>query len=287
MGITIGSGITIGGGVGFDTPVVGSSFGSLSFSRSGQTDLQVLYSSNQSHPPPPARQDTYTGDITIEMWIKPTATNTGGVLWYVPTGWANNSGVISYNAFQLSIDGAGLMTLNNVSYSFSGSDLVPGNGRYNITGYATIDAWNHVCVSVVSGRVKLYINGAYKGSGYTDEWTTYDPITNNSIFNYSENDYVYMPTFFIGKPVVTQNTGAHYDGLITNFRVSNRDIYTLASNPATFTVPSTKLTATSGVTLILMTMSTSATAFDETSGNAGGTTVIEYNPPTWLSVTPF
>jgi hypothetical protein len=283
MGITIGPGITIGGGVGFSIPASGSSRGALSFSRSGQTDLQVLYSSNQSHPAPPARQDTYTGDITIEMWIKPTATNTGGVLWWVPTGWANNNGVISYNAFQLSIDGAGLMTLNNVSYS----DGTPGNGRYNIMGYATVNAWNHVCVSVVSGRVKLYINGALKGSGYTDEWTTTDPSTGNSIFNYSEDDYVYMPSFFIGKPVVTENTGAYYDGLITNFRVSNSDIYSLASTPSTFTVPSTVLTATSGVSLILMTMSSSATALDETSGNAGGTTVIEYNPPTWVSTTPF
>jgi hypothetical protein len=95
-----------------------------------------------------------------------------------------------------------------------------------------------------------------------------------------------MPSFFIGRPIDGNNTTAYYDGLITNFRMSNADIYNLASNPATMTVPSAQLTPTSGVSLALMTMETSNGAFDETSGNAGGDIVIEFNPPTWVMSTP-
>jgi hypothetical protein len=273
MSIIIGGGITIGGGINIDTTggggFSGSSRGALSFSRSGQTDLEVLYSSNQSHPPPPARQDTYTGDITIEMWIKPTSNNTDGSLWWFPTGWANNSGVTTYNSFQCIINGS-TIRLENLPYTITGGNAsAPGTSIFTtISGSINPNTWNYVCVSVVSGIVKLYVNGSLVGHS-------------------TASTYTYMPSFFIGRPIDGNNTTAYYDGLITNFRMSNADIYNLASNPATMTVPSAQLTPTSGVSLALMTMSSSATAFNETSGNAGGTTVIEYNPPTWVSTTPF
>jgi prepilin-type N-terminal cleavage/methylation domain-containing protein len=106
------------------------------------------------------------GDITFSIWIKPSASETSGALLFSKP-WNGNGQynyTISYNSnrtISVGLEGA-------TSYSLGTTNVV-ADGK-----------WSHVAVVADSSRnVKIYVDGALKGSG-THSIVNWTPSTGDS-----------------------------------------------------------------------------------------------------------
>ena len=115
-----------------------------------------------------------------------------------------------------------------------------GLSSVRITGTTTVTTgvWYHVALVRSAGVSKLYVNGVQEGSSYS-----------------------FAGTIGTGNPyyIAQYNNASRLTGSISNFRVTNTAVYT-----ATFTPPTSTLTAISGTQLLVATTST----FIDSSPNA-------------------
>ena len=161
--------------------------------------------------------------------------------------WFNpNNGGGSFLAWNT---GAGLFTADYTG----GSIVISPPGGQTMSAALNSGAWNYVCFGVYNGIGRLYVNGTLQG-GSGDSVYTWD----NSL------------------EIGLNSTGPTWlDGYLTNYRISNQDIYNLEGGPPTMPVPTAPLTATTNVTLLLLAVASAGTAFDDTSGY--NDTVTNYN----------
>jgi hypothetical protein len=115
------------------------------------------------------------GDFTLELWMYPNATYSGGYAGIVDS--------------RTSADGAGLIyfgytgTANQIGWKDNNTNVV--------TGTVTQSAWNHVAVVRSNGTMKLYINGSSVSTGANS--TNYSvPFTyiGSSFDSYAFNGYI-------------------------------------------------------------------------------------------------
>ena len=122
----------------------------------------------------------------------------------------------------------------------------------------SLNTWNHIAISRNSNTLKIYINGVQGYSG-TDSTNL---TANNALF--------------VGAQHVPNS---YFAGYISNVRiVKGTGLY-----PSAFTPSTTPLTAVSGTSLLLSTVS--ASQFADSSGNNAIFTAT--NSPTWNQLSPF
>ena len=162
--------------------------------------------------------------------------------WFNPSGAAGGS-LLEWNT------NAGLFTV-----AFDGTNItVAPPGGSSMTAALNAGQWNYVCFGVYNGTGRLYVNGTNQG-GSGDAIYTWDNTLDLGL----------------------STTGPSWlNGYLTNYRISNQDIYSLEGGPGTMPVPTAPLTATTNVTLLLLAVSGAGTAFDDTSGY--NDTVTNYN----------
>jgi hypothetical protein len=148
-----------------------------------------------------------TGDFTVEMFVNTSNLTTGG---FVSHGPAATSG---YWAFELQ----------------TGSFYWQASGVANIlvvsaSSYLSNSVWTHLCVSRVSGTLRMFANGTQIGSA-----------TDNT--NYS------------GSSSGSLSIGRSYNNLYTTGYISNLRIVK-GTGVTTVTVPTAPLTAISGTSIL-------------------------------------
>ena len=138
----------------------------------------------------------------------------------------------------------------NTNAGYFTADIVAGLLTVTPPGYSPMSAalntgsWNYVCFGIYNGTGRLYVNGVLQGGSGAASFTW-----DNSL------------------EIGLNSTGPTWlDGYLTNYRISNSDIYNLEAGPGTMPVPTAPLTATSGITLLLLAVASAGTAFDDTSG---------------------
>ncbi len=245
MAIVIENGIDIGPGIEIGGSSPAATTGSISFNGVNQ----YLSGTGNSGL-------TLDGVFTIEMWFK------GGTQPNVfPTLIAQN-GPWNGNATQLYIcvshaGAANVIALYNSQLN-GGAPFIVG------TTVVTDNVWHQVVLVRSSGVIKLYVDGVLNGS-YTSSFTV----------NYSNFSIGSNPS---DGGASTQQLA--YQGSISNVRiVKGTAVYT-----APFTPPTAPLTAITGTQLLLL-MSTSGTAYTDSSANA--ITVTATGTPSWSALNPF
>jgi hypothetical protein len=197
----------------------------------------------------------YTGNTTFEMWVKPTGASTSPI-WWMPVDYVGPS---NYNKLQWYLTGS-TITAQNIPKAGGASTFTPISTTLNL------DAWNYVCFAVVSGVAILYVNGARIGSS-------------------SASNYTYqLDAWYVGYDTLPI-PDEFFTGQLTNIRLSNSDIYSLAALPATMTVPTSQLTV-QGSTLILYTMSNPAADITNETDSTGNASTNAGAPPTWVATDP-
>jgi len=140
----------------------------------------------------------------------------------------------------------------NTNAGYFTADIVAGTLTVTPPGSAPMSvalntgSWNYVCFGIYNGTGRLYLNGALEGGSGAASFT-WDPSLTIGVDNTA------VPIGWL-------------NGYLTNYRISNQDIYSLEGGPSTMPVPTAPLTATNGVTLLLLAVSSAGTAFDDTSG---------------------
>jgi hypothetical protein len=163
--------------------------------------------------------------------------------WFNPTGPSGAGSLLQWNT------NLGLLT---ASFN-SGLLTVTPPGAAPMSATLSTGSWNYVCFGIYNGTGRLYVNGVVQGGSGASSFT-------------------WDAELEIG----LNSTGPSWlDGYLTNYRISNQDIYNLEGGPGTMPVPTAPLTATSGVTLLLLAVASAGTAFDDTSGY--NDTVTNYN----------
>lgn len=123
----------------------------------------------------------------------------------------------------------------------------------------TPNVWTYICLGNFNGVAQLTVNGVNRGSSNTA--------------NYTWNTG--MAVGYDGYP---------FDGLITDFRISNADVNGIGSGGGC-SIPTQPLTATPGTTILLLSAATPATVTADTSGNNAH---VDPNAlPTWSPLTPY
>jgi hypothetical protein len=203
---------------------------------------------------------TSIGALFFDSAVNPALGITNGPLgrtgtvniefWVNPNGGSNGS-LLEWNT------NAGLFTAG-----YTGSNLtVSPPGGSSMTAALNAGQWNYVCFGVYNGTGRLYVNGTNQGG------------SGDAIYTWDNN-------LLIG---INTSGSNYFDGYLTNYRISNQDIYSLEAGPSTMPVPTAPLTATSNVTLLLLAVSGAGTAFDDTSGY--NDTVVNSNV-TYATVSP-
>jgi hypothetical protein len=222
---------------------IATTMGALSFNAAQQNSIQCGFVV-----PPDGQTDQYTGNITIETWIKPTG-NSNSSVWNFQTDEDQyEPSNFRYGSFQLLLNGSAL-TVQNLLFDTKVSQSQPsGTGFTPITATVNLNAWNHVCVGVINGVVLLYVNGSLAGTA-------------------TAHTYTWDANLTLGATVYTFDNPVYYDGLITEFRISNTDVYNIGSAPATMSVPKAQLVNVHDVTMMSLTMI--GTTISSTSGIGG------------------
>jgi hypothetical protein len=179
-----------------------------------------------------------TGDFTVEMFVNTSNLTTGG---FVSHGPAATSG---YWAFELQ----------------TGSFYWQASGVANIlvvsaSSYLSNSVWTHLCVSRVSGTIRMFANGTQIGSA-----------TDNT--NYS------------GSSSGSLSIGRSYNNLYTTGYISNLRIVK-GTGVTTVTVPTAPLTAISGTSILTC----QSNRFVDNSSNAFALTLS--GSPSVQSFSPF
>jgi hypothetical protein len=190
-----------------------------------------------------------TGDFTVEAWVY---TNT-------------LSGERGF--FQISEVAGGFNTTYNAGMiiTIGSSPTINANvGNTNITSGATTIAantWYHIAVTRASNSVRLFINGALVGGPTTV--TANLTGTNAVVGGYFNNNFL-------------------WNGNVSNLRVvKGTAVYTSAFTPST-----TPLTAISGTSLLMNTVS-GAQLVDGSSNSITLTPISGSTAPTWNALSPF
>lgn len=186
-----------------------------------------------------------TGDFTVECFVYPGSQ---------PGGTATFIGGEAAGAFMLSFEGAGTPTSLAVN--------AYGTGPFFSQSYAfSQNVWYHIACTRNGTSVRVYVNGTQLGS-----------TTTNST-NFSAG------TRSIGE--ISGGTAQRYAGNVSNVRiVKGTALYT----GSTLTVPTAPLTAVSGTSLLLNTVSGAYTADSSTNSLVVSTL---YGTPTWTATSPF
>jgi hypothetical protein len=187
-----------------------------------------------------------TGDFTVECFVYPGSQASGNST--VIGGEANG-------AFQLTLT-SGTGTPTGVAIN------AYGTSPFFSQSYAfSQNVWYHIACTRNGTSVRVYVNGVQLGSTTSD--TT----------NYSAG------TRSIGE--IAGGTAQRYAGNVSNVRiVKGTALYT----GSTLTVPTAPLTAVSGTTLLLNTVSGAYTADSSTNSLVVSTA---YNSPAWNQLSPF
>ena len=183
-----------------------------------------------------------TGPYTVDMWVKLTSAPSSNGLFF-----SASSGLGMY--------------INSSLNQFTLMKWGDGTGVNNFYSSISINTWYHLAISRNgSGSTQLWINGAKAGAS---------PVTDS-------NNYIHGPSAIFGT-----GAGGKLQGLMSNFRMTNTNIYDPSSS--TITVPTSPLTAVTGTTLLLGTALNDP--FADTSGNAR--TITQSGSPTSTSSNPF
>lgn len=200
-----------------------------------------------------------TGNFTIEAWFR--ATTFTGFPTIIDFRPASTNGV--YPAIYIDTSG-------NIIYQVSAASQITKSG-------ITLNTWFHVAVVKASNVTKMYINGVYTGTSYTDN--------NNYLVGASRP--------LIGQAAFALNSG--FPGNITNLRI----VKGIAVYTSDFTVSAVPLGATQSAnqygnpsaaitgteTSLLMKASTSGTLTTDSSTN--NFSVSNVGTVTWSSLSPF
>lgn len=186
-----------------------------------------------------------TGDFTIEGWFYVTSLASGIIAWDFRTAGTNGA----YGALELSANGQ-VQYYANSAYQISSS-----------VGLNTINTWAHIVVARSGTVTKLFFNGTQAGSSYTD----------------TTNYLVGVSSPYIGSG---SSPSAYLPGYISNFRVvKGTAVYT-----SNFTPPTAPLTAISGTSLLLNSVSGAYLADGSTNSFAPAATA---GTVAWNSASPF
>jgi len=170
--------------------------------------------------------------------------------WMRPNVFVDPLGVFSWYA-----EGVGQMVIN-----YAGGSLTvttPANGQIS---YAVApNVWTYICTGNFNGVTRLTVNGVNRGSSNTA-------------------NYTWSTGLSVGYD------GYPFDGLITDFRISNADVNGIGSGGGC-SIPTQPLTATPGTTILLLSAATPATVNTDTSGN--NAFVSPNALPTWSPLTPY
>ena len=148
-------------------------------------------------------QNLSTGNFTIEAWVYLTATGTNGHIFSFGTDTSNR-----YLVFISATNKFNIGTVNGGTYTLNDSTVTP-----------SVSTWYHVAFVRNSGTSYLYVNGNQVGSNSTSI---------NSGTNWA-----------IGFMQFGSASADHWNGYISNFRVTNIAVYT-----GNFTPPTSHLTTT-------------------------------------------
>ena len=148
-------------------------------------------------------QNLSTGSFTIEAWVYLTATGTAGHIFNFGTDTNNR-----YLVYISPTNKFNIGTVNGGTYTLNDSTVTP-----------SVSTWYHVAFVRNSGTSYLYVNGNQVGSNSTSI---------NSGTNWA-----------IGFMQFGSASADHWNGYISNFRVTNIAVYT-----GNFTPPTSHLTTT-------------------------------------------
>jgi hypothetical protein len=195
-----------------------------------------------------------TADFTIEFWWRPTVNQRSDVLDF----WSTGLGASITGRFDIGrITGS---TLDLYTDSPTGGG---GSGQKIIgpTIASLLNTWVHVAVTRESGSIKMWVNGTQAGSTYS-AWA------------------LNMGSSMSLRIMGDHNVSGNGSGNLTNVRVvRGTAVYT-----ATFTPPSSPLTAISGTQLLLSTTNDANFIKDSSSNNL---IVTNTGPATSSAVNPF
>lgn len=186
-----------------------------------------------------------TGDFTIEGWFYVTSFASGIIAWDFRTAGVNGA----YGALELTANGQ-VQYYANSAYQISSS-----------AGLNTINTWAHIAVTRSGTSTKLFFNGTQVGSTYSD----------------STNYLVGVSSPYIGSG---STPNAYLPGYISNFRVvKGTAVYT-----SNFTPPTAPLTAISGTSLLLNSVSGAYLADGSTNSFVPAATA---GTVAWNALSPF
>jgi Concanavalin A-like lectin/glucanases superfamily len=243
MPITINGGFVLTGGMSMGN-LAGLATGVGAWNFDGNNDLQIWVEPNP-----------YTGDSTIEMWVKPTGTSTSPI-WWIPVDYVDSS---DYNKLRWYLTGS-TITVESRPKAGGASTFTPISTTLNL------NEWNYICFAVINGVAILYVNGTLVGHSTTHTYT------------YRLN------AWFVGYDTAV-DPFEFFSGQITNLRLSNTDIYNLSSLPGTMPVPTGQLTVQNS-TLVLYTMSDPNANIVNLTDDTDNAFTNAGSPPTWVSSTP-
>jgi hypothetical protein len=244
----ITSGVQISGGVQiYDIPIVsavGTPYGSVAFN--GSTQYLDIASTTAF--------GFGTADFTIEFWWKPTVNQRSDVLDF----WSTGLGASITSRFDI-----GRITGSTLDL-YTDSPVGGGGSSNKITGptiASLLNTWVHVAVTRESGSIKMWVNGTQAGSTYSAR-----------VLDMGSS----MQLRIMGD----HNASGNGSGNLTNVRVvRGTAVYT-----ATFTPPTSPLTAISGTHLLLSTTNDANFIKDSSSNNL---TVTNTGPATSSAVNPY
>ena len=244
----ITSGVQISGGVQiYDIPIVsavGTPYGSVAFN--GSTQYLDIGSTTAF--------GFGTADFTIEFWWRPTVNQRSDVLDF----WSTGLGASITSRFDI-----GRITGSTLDL-YTDSPVGGGGSSQKIAGptiASLLNTWVHVAVTRESGSIKMWVNGTQAGSTYSAR-----------VLDMGSS----MQLRIMGD----HNASGNGSGNLTNVRVvRGTAVYT-----ATFTPPTSPLTAISGTHLLLSTTNDANFIKDSSSNNL---TVTNTGPATSSAANPF
>lgn len=188
-----------------------------------------------------------TGDFTIETWV-----------YLVANGASGGTNLLDFRATATAVPWT-VYVKNTGSGNFIGAYTAAGVTGVEAQGtFISLNQWTHVAITRTSGTWRIFINGVNQtltGSGYDANLGTSNPLT-------------------IG---ATVGGGTPLNGYVSDLRiVKGSSLYT-----ASFTPPTTALTAVSGTSLLVF----QSNSFKDNSSNGFSATIT--NAPSIEPFSPF
>jgi hypothetical protein len=221
--------------------------GTYTASTSGSGSVLFTSSSSQYISYPASTAWVLNSDFTIEIWYYPVSFGSNTTLLDQYT--SNSTGGGSWEFYLASTTGIPSFYYDALSVITSSTAL-------------TLNSWNHICATRTGTSISFYLNGTRVG-------------TATSSATVGQNLTMWIGAQHLSGPVYYAN------GYISNARiVKGTNVY---GSGTTITVPTAPLTAVSGTSLLLNTVSGSQ--FTDSSTNSFTPTAV--NSPTWNQSSPF